>query len=379
MTRCSSAARPPRSSRPSANTRGRRRGSATTSEPASCGAGNAVGHGRPDPRDLGRVGRAQEHQRHVQRGLRAPLAAPPAPPRRPTSTPPAATARRPAAPAPGTGASARLSLRPPTLAPRNSRSMCMATVVERSRTSARPPGTRMRARQLASVGVAHAPAHGAHGLLVAAAAGPGDAGDGHRHVHPVALDGARGHRGGHLGRDRPVALDQVRVHAQQARLGLVRVADGAAVRRRPTTRRARSAGPPAGRRCTIRPWRWSGPPAAPATWSSMLAPSVENSVSAWRCGDQLRQGGPGGLVGGLVADHHLDLAAAQARGHLEPLQARRSGPRRRAASRRSPTRGCRTAAASTPRSRARGPRARGPGRCPRPRATSTAARAAGRA
>ena len=54
--------------------------------------------------------------------------------------------------------------------------------------------------------------------------GPATPVTGHGHVRPQPLDGAVGHRLGHLGADRAVALEQLVRHAQQPPLELVRVA-----------------------------------------------------------------------------------------------------------------------------------------------------------
>ena len=94
-----------------------------------------------------------------------------------------------------------------------------------------------------------------------------------------------GQRLGDLGRHRADALDQRRVDARQRDLRLVR--------RRRRARRARTSEEPgalgqprrrAGRRCTTRRWRSSArcSRSSAATCSSIVVPSSENSVSAWR-------------------------------------------------------------------------------------------------
>ena len=88
------------------------------------------------------------------------------------------------------------------------------------------------------------------------------------------------------------------------------------------------------------------PASSPATCSSTVEPSSENSVSAWRVADELEQRVVVGLRRRLVARRDLDLAAAQAGGDLERRRAPGRPPRRPAACWRSRTRGSRTAGRS---------------------------------
>ena len=262
---CRPAAPPPGSARSSASTRGRplgQRRHRTRLErhftmPAGAGAHRLAD--RPEP--LG-VHRAQEDERHVQ-GLLGhepqPLvrAQPRAGPGRQLGPRPVGQVQRHEQARAGV-AQARSRTRPSS-----TRSMCIATVVERSRISAAVAGQAHLARQLVPAGGARAPAHGAHGLLFAAPARAGHPGDGDRHVHPVAGQRPLGHRRGHLGRHRAVALDQ-RPGPRPAGPPWPRWRSSPCRRsRRPKSPAARSAGPPAGRRCTTRRWRSYARPAAP--------------------------------------------------------------------------------------------------------------------
>ena len=78
--------------------------------------------------------------------------------------------------------------------------MCSATAVERSRTSAREPGS--CTRRVSGAPVAHAEADRADRLVLGAPAGPGDAGDADADVGAEPRRARRRQRLGDLGRDR---------------------------------------------------------------------------------------------------------------------------------------------------------------------------------
>ena len=200
------------------------------------------------------------------------------------------------------------------------RSRCRATVVERSRTSARSPGRRTSRTSLRPVGELHRPADVPDRLRLGSAAGPRHARDRHGRVGLEARQGAVRHRLRHLERDRPVALDQRRVHAEQLGLGLVRVAHDAAgeVLRRPgPLGQARGQQAPGARLRTAA----QRPDSSSATWSSMVEPSTENRERSWRSRDQLAHRVPGRLRRRLPARHDLDLRPPQAGRDLELREA----------------------------------------------------------
>ena len=64
---------------------------------------------------------------------------------------------------------------------------------------------------------------------------------------------------------------------------------------------------------------------SPATCSSTVEPSVENSVSAWRSRTTASNASVGRLGRRLVPGHHLELPAAQARRDLQPVEPRARG------------------------------------------------------
>ena len=177
-------------------------------------------------------------------------------------------------------------------------------------------------------------------------------------VRPIAdvgaepLDRAVGHRLGDLLRDRAVALDQLRRHAEQLRSWPRSSRRRRRRRSSPTSRAGRSGAPPAARRARLphRERRALQQARRPARRSSL--PSVEKSESPWRSAMQVDQRAARPPRVGLGADHDLQLAAAQAGRDLEPVEVR-APPPRPAASRRSRTRGCRTGAASSGDSRSR--------------------------
>ena len=137
------------------------------------------------------------------------------------------------------------------------RIMCIATVVERSRTSAREPGSTSRRsrrrpsswdtlKQTVPTGFSSVPPPGPAIPVIPT---PTDA--------PSARPGAVGQRRRDLVGDRADALDQRRVDARQRHLGLVGVDDQPAQHVRRGARAGRSAGPPAARPCRTPPSRSS--------------------------------------------------------------------------------------------------------------------------
>ncbi len=104
----------------------------------------------------------------------------------------------------------------------------MATVVERSRTSSRPPGScteRVIRRPSADAADRHTKPDG---LVLRPAARPGDAGDAHPDVRVEPAQGPEGQRLCDLERHRPVAGDELRIDARDVDLRRVRVRDDAA-------------------------------------------------------------------------------------------------------------------------------------------------------
>ena len=106
--------------------------------------------------------------------------------------------------------------------------MCIATLTERSRTSSRLPGSCGSRASTSPSAVAHADADVADRLRPRSRRRAGDAGDADAESGSEALDRARGHRLGDLRRDGAVSVDQLRRHAEQLDLRLVRVGDDAA-------------------------------------------------------------------------------------------------------------------------------------------------------
>ena len=103
----------------------------------------------------------------------------------------------------------------------------MARVVERSRISARSPGSTRSRASVAPSELLDADAHVAHGLLLGPAARAGDPRDPDPELGIEAREGPVGHRLGNLRRYRALGLDQLGRDAQQVHLGLVRVSDHA--------------------------------------------------------------------------------------------------------------------------------------------------------
>ena len=172
--------------------------------------------------------------------------------------------------------------------------------------------------------------------------GPGDAGDADADVGAEARARAVGQRGRDLGRDRAVALDQLRGHAGERDLGLVGVDDepaqhvgrgarevGQPARHQPAGARLGGRDRPARRAAARRPRRSSRRPS-------------ENSASPWRARSAASKRVVRRLGGGREDGRDLELAAAQAGRDLqrssgvglELAQRRRdlgSGQRRRGA------------------------------------------------
>ena len=201
--------------------------------------------------------------------------------------------------------------------------MCIATVVERSRTSVRPPGRLQRARQRAPAALAHAEAHQPHRLVLAAAAGAGDAGDADPDVgfeggSTAPAASACGHRHRH----RAVLGDQFRRHPGQRALGRVGVGHQPPGHVR---RRARAFGQPRGHQpAGARLGHGDRPRRRPAQQRRHLLVDRGAVVGEQRvavAGAHLA-GQPLVDVRGrrLVAGDHLQLAAAQAGGDLQAIE-----------------------------------------------------------
>ena len=200
-----------------------------------------------------------------------------------------------------TGAASRSSRR---------RSRCSATVVERSRTSAREPGRSIERTTRSSSPSrtrGHAEAHAPDRLVRRAAVRARDAGQADRRVGAEALERAVGERLRDLLRDGAVALDQLGRHAEQLRLGLVRVGDHAAREVRRGAGAVGEARRPAARRCTTPPPRAGGPRAAPpparrSSCRRSRTPS-RRGVATIRSTSALGRGS----LGLVRADHDLEL------------------------------------------------------------------------
>ena len=108
------------------------------------------------------------------------------------------------------------------------RSRCIATVVDRSRTSDRLPGSRSVRVWVVPVAELHAETDCADRLLGASAAGARDSGDRDRGVRAEAVQRACRHRLGDRLRHRSVRLDERAVDAEQVHLRVVRVRHHAA-------------------------------------------------------------------------------------------------------------------------------------------------------
>ncbi len=138
--------------------------------------------------------------------------------------------------------------------------MCIATVVERSRTSERFPGSR-------KVRVTDGPSASRHGetdcadrLFLGSPAGAGDSGDGDRGVGVEPLQCAGGHRLGHRLGDRAVRCLSGRRRLRAVPPSPRWSTPPPRLSRSPTIPAGRSAAPPAARRCRIPPSRSGGPP-----------------------------------------------------------------------------------------------------------------------
>ena len=326
-----------------------RRGRATSALPRPSHAGSprrSPGTGAAHARDRGAdrlrllVGPlAQERERHVQRlGRQEPQAraAPPRAPTRPSAaTTPLGQLERDEQPHPSRSPSSRR------------RTRCSATVVERSRTSARPPGR--CTRRVSDPSADHTLKHTVPtGLSSVPPPGPGDAGDPDADVgaEPLGRARARAPR-----RPRPTPRRRAR-----SAPGRRRPAPSSPRRRRrrarrgrtPTSRRARSAARRAGRPCTTRRWRSSSRARAAAARPARR-PTRRRRRRACRRGARARRRSNASYVVGrrrLVPRDDLDLAAPQAGRDLQRVEVDALARARRAASRRSRTPGCRTSAAS---------------------------------
>ena len=355
--------------------RGRRGGSHAPAPTAPRRHGDAVAAARASPaRRAARassVAPAQEGQRHVQalsaassRPLRSPgrrvrPAHPPAPP----APRPAGRARRTAAPAASLtpGPASPPPVRPDRPRPRSRRrSRCIATVVERSRTSARRPAAaapasaaRRRARRRRSrrspTGLSAVPPSGpAMPVIPTPTSAP------KRAIAPSASAAATS---GETAPWRSISAASTPASAVLAAFG---VDDQAAEHVR---RGARALGQPAGqqaRRCTTRPTAIGAGPVEQQRRDLLVdrGPVVgEQGVAVALAQRRPRSARVGRLGRRLVARGDLDLAAAQAGRDLQALEVHARPPRARAASRRSRTPGSRTAAASPAGSRSRPPTA----------------------
>src|SRR5258708_35085706 len=90
-----------------------------------------------------------------------------------------------------------------------------------------------------TTGVRERDVYRAHGLFLAAAARPGDAGDAHTQRAANLAANAVGQRNRHLAADRAFRLDEFRRHIGPRRFQLVAVADDAAQKIRGAARDAR--------------------------------------------------------------------------------------------------------------------------------------------
>ena len=233
------------------------------------------------------------------------------------------------------------------------RTRCIATVVERSRTSKRPPGRRSARVSARAVGPGDREADEPDRLVLACRR-PGPA----MPVTPTPTSApqratARRRPAPRRPRSRPRRARAISAGVdarQRAPWPSFGVDDEPAQRRTPRSP-AQLGQPPGEQPAGARLGRRDRPARARAAASATCSSTERAVVAEQRVGVALaheRREAPRRrrCAGGLVARDDLDLAAAQAGRDLQRVEVDAVGLARGAASRRSPTRGCRTAAAS---------------------------------